>query len=185
MEGIKETVQENGPDIQQVRYIDMASQPSIQSFADKLSAEVERIDGFVANAGVLLDSWSTVEGMEASVQVNVVNTLLLGTLILPKLSAVARELGIQPTLVFIVSVLGYTAKSELDKSRDGNIFEGLNDQKKANMSSRLEIDFLRVLKAGYRPLTRQLSHAGTRSQSSSRSWPCGSSQQRPLWSAQG
>lgn len=114
----------------------MASQPSVQSFADKLSAEVGRIDGFVANAGVLLDSWSTVEGMEASVQVNVVNTLLLGTLILPKLSAVARQLQIQPTLVFIISVLGYTAKSEMDKSRDGNIFEGLNDEKKANMSSR-------------------------------------------------
>lgn len=114
----------------------MASQPSIQSFVDKLSAEVERIDGFVANAGVLLDSWSTVEGMEANVQVNVVNTLLLGTLVLPKLSSVARQFGIQPTLVFVVSVLGYTAKSEMDKSRNGNIFEGLNDQKRANMSSR-------------------------------------------------
>ena len=101
-----------------------------------MSAELERIDGFVANAGVLLDSWSTVEGMETSIQVNVVNTVFLGTLIIPKLSAVARKLGSQPTLVFIVSVLGYAAKGEVDKSRDGNIFEGLNDQKKANMNSR-------------------------------------------------
>lgn len=121
---------------QEVWHIDMASQPSVQSFADKLSVEVDRIDGFIANAGVMLDSWSTVEGMETSVQVNVINTLLLGTLILPKLSAVARQVGIQPTLVFIVSVLGYTAKSEMDKSRDGNIFGRLNDQKKTNMSSR-------------------------------------------------
>lgn len=120
----------------EVWHIDMASQPSIQSFADKLSAEVDRIDGFVANAGVMLDSWSTVEGMEASIQVNVVNTLLLGILILPKLSAVARQLEIQPTLVFIISVLGYTAKSEMDKSRGGNIFGRINDQKKANMGSR-------------------------------------------------
>lgn len=121
---------------QEVWHIDMASQPSVQNFADKLSAEVDRIDGFVANAGVMLDSWSTVGGMEASVQINVVNTLLLGILILPKLSAVARQVGIQPTLVFIVSVLGYTAKSEMDKSRGGNIFGRLNDQKKTNMSSR-------------------------------------------------
>ncbi|KAL1867737.1 hypothetical protein Daus18300_006293 [Diaporthe australafricana] len=120
----------------EVWHIDMASQKSVQSFANKVSAEVDKIDGFVANAGVMLDSWSTVQGMEASIQVNVVNTLLLGTLILPKLSAVARQLGIHPTLVFIVSVLGYTAKGEMDKSRDGNIFEGLNDQKKANMNSR-------------------------------------------------
>lgn len=126
---------------QEVWHIDMASQPSVQRFVDKLSAQVDRIDGFVANAGVMLDSWSTVEGMEANVQVNVVNTLLLGILILPKLHAVARQLGIQPTLVFIVSVLGYTAKSEMDKSemdksRGGNILGRLNDQKKASMSSR-------------------------------------------------
>ncbi|KAK7729760.1 hypothetical protein SLS63_006141 [Diaporthe eres] len=139
-EKIEKTTGRKG--VVEVRHIDMASQPSIQSFVDKLSAEVERIDGFVANAGVLLDSWSTVEGMEANVQVNVVNTLLLGTLVLPKLSSVARQLGIQPTLVFVVSVLGYTAKSEMDKSRNGNIFEGLNDQKRANMSSRYALSKL-------------------------------------------
>ncbi|KKY34288.1 putative short-chain dehydrogenase reductase family [Diaporthe ampelina] len=114
----------------------------VESFADKVSAQVDRIDGFVANAGVLLDSWSTVEGMETSIQVNVVNTLLLGTLILPKMSAIARQLGIQPTLVFIVSVLGYIAKGEMDKSRDGGIFEGLNNQKKANMNSRYALSKL-------------------------------------------
>ncbi|KAI3392380.1 hypothetical protein diail_5768 [Diaporthe ilicicola] len=129
----------------EVWHVDMASQPSVQSFANKVSAEVDRIDGFVANAGVLLDSWSTVEGMEASIQVNVVNTLLLGTLILPKLSVVARQLGILPTLVFIVSVLGYTAKGEMDKSRDGKIFDGLNNQKKANMNSRWENIYLYAL----------------------------------------
>lgn len=46
-----------------------------------------------------------------------------------------------PTLVFIVSVLGYTAKSELDKSviSDGSlIFDGFNDSKRANMDQRYE-----------------------------------------------
>lgn len=143
----------------------MASQISVQSFANKVSAEVGKIDGFVANAGVMLDSWSTVGGMEASIQVNVVNTLLLGTLMLPKLSAVARQLGIRPTLVFIVSVLGYTAKSEMDKSRDGNIFEGLNDQKKANIISWWENNCLCVLQSGVNH-TNTPPESGMRSQSS-------------------
>lgn len=41
-----------------------------------------------------------------------------------KLSAVSRQLGIQSRLVFIVSVLSWTAKAEMDKSPDGNIFRG-------------------------------------------------------------
>lgn len=115
----------------------MASKTSIQSFADKASTELDRIDGFVANAGVMVDKWSSAEGMETSVQVNVVNTLLLGVLLMPKLSGVASKLATTcPTLTFVVSALGYTAKGEMEKSRGGNIFEGLNDQRRANMDQR-------------------------------------------------
>ncbi|EMR67760.1 putative short-chain dehydrogenase reductase family protein [Eutypa lata UCREL1] len=108
----------------------------VQSFAKKASAELDRIDGLVANAGVMLDAWSIAEGMETSVTVNVINTLFLGVLMMPKLSESGRKFGIKPTLVFIVSVLGYTVKAEMDKSRDGIIFDGLNDQKRANMDQR-------------------------------------------------
>lgn len=64
----------------------MASHASVQSFAKKASAELDRIDGLVANAGVMLDAWSIAEGMETSVTVNVINTLFLGVLMMPKLS---------------------------------------------------------------------------------------------------
>lgn len=114
----------------------MASHASVQSFAKKASAELDRIDGLVANAGVMFDAWSIAEIMETSVTVNVINTLFLGVLMMPKLSESGRKFGIKPTLVFIVSVLGYTVKAEMDKSRDGIIFDGLNDQKLANMDQR-------------------------------------------------
>lgn len=117
-------------------HLDMASNASVQSFAKKASAELDRVDGLVANAGVMVDAWATAEGMESSIQVNVVNTLFLGALMMPKLTECERKFGTQPTMVFIVSVLGYTAKAEMDKSREGNIFGGLNDQKRANMDSR-------------------------------------------------
>ena len=74
--------------------------------------------------------------MESSIQVNVVNTLFLGALMMPKLSEDARKFGIRPTLVSIISVLGYTVKAEMDKSRKGRIFDALNDPKRANMDSR-------------------------------------------------
>ncbi|KAL9095871.1 MAG: hypothetical protein Q9165_001868 [Trypethelium subeluteriae] len=120
----------------QVWHIDMASNASVQAFAKKASEELDRIDGLVLNAGIMIDNWALAEGMESSIQVNVVNTLFLGTLMMPKLSEDARKSGIHPTIVFIVSVLGYTVKAEMDKSRQGNIFDGLNDQKRANMDSR-------------------------------------------------
>lgn len=118
----------------------MASTVSVQNFVKRVSAELDRIDGFVANAGVLLDAWSTTEGMETSVTVNVINTLFLGALMMPKLSESGRQFGLQPTLVFTVSVLGYTTKSEMDKSRESSIFDGLNDRKKANMDQRCDIE---------------------------------------------
>lgn len=117
-------------------HLDMASSASVENFVKKASTELDRIDGLVANAGVMIDAWSIAEGMETSITVNVINTLLLGVLMLPKLSESGRKFGMQPTIVFIVSVLGYTAKGEMDKSREGSVLDGLNDRKRANMDQR-------------------------------------------------
>lgn len=123
---------------EQVWYIDMASYDSVKSFANKVSTELDRVDGFVANAGIMVDQWTLAEGTESSIQVNVISTLFLGALMLPKLSESARKFGIKSTLVFIVSVLGYTAKTEMYKSRHRDIFDGLNDEKRANMDQRYD-----------------------------------------------
>ncbi|KAL8952976.1 MAG: hypothetical protein Q9222_001152 [Ikaeria aurantiellina] len=120
----------------QIMHLDMASSASVRGFAEKASKEFDRIDGLVANAGIMIDAWSTTEEMETSVTVNVINTLFLGVLLMPKLSECGRRFYIHPTIVFIVSVLGYTIKDEMDKSREGGVFEGLNDQKRANMDKR-------------------------------------------------
>ena len=74
----------------------MASQSSIQSFVAKASKDLDRIDGFVANAGVMTDKWSTTEGMETSMQINVVNTLFLAVLMMPRLSEIASKFGYNP-----------------------------------------------------------------------------------------
>jgi NAD(P)-dependent dehydrogenase (short-subunit alcohol dehydrogenase family) len=119
-----------------VRHVDMSTYASVQNFVKKLAEEFDRIDGFICNAGIMIDAWSQSEGMETSIFVNVINTVFLGALMMPKLKECARKFNIKPTLVFIVSVLGYTVKSEMDKSRNGVILDGLNDQKRANMDSR-------------------------------------------------
>ncbi|KAL4937880.1 hypothetical protein BDV06DRAFT_215561 [Aspergillus oleicola] len=119
-----------------VRPIDMSSYASIQSFVENITQELDMIDGVVCNAGLMIDAWSQSEGMETSMFVNVIGTVFLGALMMPKLQQCASKSNTKPALVFIVSVLGYTVKGELDKSRDGVIFNGFNDQKRANMDSR-------------------------------------------------
>lgn len=119
-----------------IEHIDLSTYASVQSFVKKITEELDRIDGFICNAGLMIDAWSQSEGMETSMFVNVINTVFLGALMMPKLKECANKFNIKPTLVFIVSVLGYTVKSEMDKSCDGVIFDGLNDEKRANMDSR-------------------------------------------------
>lgn len=119
----------------------MSSYASVQAFVKTVTEELERIDGFICNAGLMIDSWSQSEGMETSMFVNVINTVFLGVLMIPKLQECASKFNIKPTLIFIVSVLGYTVKNEMDKSRNGVLFEGLNDQRRANMDSRCDLYF--------------------------------------------
>lgn len=116
----------------------MSTYESVQKFVTDLTQDIDRIDGFICNAGLMIDAWSQSEGMETSMFVNVINTVFLGALLMPKLQESAKQFKIKPTLVFIVSVLGYTVKAEMDKSRKGNILDGLNDQKRANMDARYQ-----------------------------------------------
>ncbi|KAF2451519.1 NAD(P)-binding protein [Karstenula rhodostoma CBS 690.94] len=117
-------------------YLDLASYDSIKAFASKLSSETGRIDAFIANAGVQMDRWETAEGMELSIQVNVVSTTLLAVLIMPKLVESAKRYAIEPKLVFVGSALGFTAKEDLAKCGKVDVFAALNEQKRADLDQR-------------------------------------------------
>ncbi|KAF1966060.1 NAD(P)-binding protein [Bimuria novae-zelandiae CBS 107.79] len=116
--------------------LDLASYGSMKAFANKLENEIERIDGFIANAGVWMDRWETAEGMELTVQVNVISTMLLSVLIMPQLIASARKFGNEPKLVFTGSALGFVAEKDLAKCGKTDVLGGLNDQKRANIAQR-------------------------------------------------
>ncbi|KAJ3125387.1 hypothetical protein HK098_000334 [Nowakowskiella sp. JEL0407] len=98
-----------GKDVIQVWKIDMESYASVKQFAARVESELDRIDIFIANAGVAHPHYSTAEDNEATITVNVVSTFLLSALILPKLKAVAAKHSIRPTLTIVSSeVHGFT-----------------------------------------------------------------------------
>lgn len=122
--------------VAEVWHLDLGSFESIRAFAQKTLSELDRIDSFIANAGIMLDRFTLAEGTETCMTVNVIGTLALAVLVMPKLQETARKFDIQPRLVFLVSALGFQAQSELAKGGKTNIFDGLNDQKRVNMDQR-------------------------------------------------
>ncbi len=96
-------------------HLDMMSSSSVQSFVKKASTELNKIDDLVVNVDIMIDAWSTSENMKISIIVNVINTLFLPTLMMPKLSESARKFEIHPTIFFVVSMLEYAAKDEMNK----------------------------------------------------------------------
>jgi NAD(P)-dependent dehydrogenase (short-subunit alcohol dehydrogenase family) len=118
--------------------LDLASFESVRKFAARTERELERVDGLVQNAGAYLDAWTEAEGMETSMTVNVVNTMFLGVLMMPKLAETARKFGTAPRMVFLVSGLGVTneARGQLVKGGEANILQGLNEKKAQNMDLR-------------------------------------------------
>lgn len=119
--------------IAQVWQLDLSSYASVRAFADRAAWELERIDAVLENAAVAADRWALVEGLETCIKVNVASTMFLGALLLPKLIESGKKHGFSPRLVFVVSSLGFSARGELQKFTDDEVFLGLNDPKRANM----------------------------------------------------
>jgi NAD(P)-dependent dehydrogenase (short-subunit alcohol dehydrogenase family) len=122
----------------EVWHLDLASHASVRKFASKATKELDRIDGLIENAGVMLDNWTLAENMETSMTVNVINTLFLGMLMMPQMMKSAESYGIKPRVVFLVSGLAFTAQSkrELAKGGKSNILEGINNEKEQAMDAR-------------------------------------------------
>lgn len=117
--------------------LDLASSLSVQAFAKRVGEELERVDGLIENAGVFLDKFEIVDGNETTMTVNVVNTVFLGVLMMPKLMKSAKQFGTLPHIVFVSSALGFQMEKELAKSKGASkLFDGINNPKTANMDDR-------------------------------------------------
>ena len=114
-----------GKGIVKVMELDMSTLASTKEFADRVKAEVERIDVVLLNAGLLNKAFQPgAEGFEETIQVNVLSTALLGLLLLPWIKEAG---GGRAHLGFVTSgthrdvaidewpredVLGYLSKKE-------------------------------------------------------------------------
>ncbi|KAI1288844.1 NAD(P)-binding protein [Xylaria venustula] len=114
-----------GVDIQ-VWEIDMAQPSSIKAFATRLEGELDRVDIFHANAGLVSATYKEVQGfgakgVEMDIAISHIATYLLVALVLPKLKSTATEHSIRPTLVITGS--GAHRHTQFPQKSEPNLLE--------------------------------------------------------------
>ncbi|RDA95778.1 hypothetical protein CP533_5112 [Ophiocordyceps camponoti-saundersi (nom. inval.)] len=87
----------------EVWHLDMASYASVKKFAARVESELERVDIFLANAGLARTRLVMAEGNEEMLTVNFISTFLLAALVMPKLQQTASRFGTRPTLTIVAS----------------------------------------------------------------------------------
>lgn len=120
--------------------LDLASHDSVRAFA-KRAQQLPRLDCLLENAGLASGQWYLIDGVERTVAVNVISTILLGILLLPKLKETATKYNVRPRLTFVSSnVHSHTECPE--RKYPGKLFENLNDESKAKKAERYPVSKL-------------------------------------------
>ncbi|EAL86541.1 hypothetical protein KXV22_003379 [Aspergillus fumigatus] len=129
------------PGVCEVWLLDLASRDSVVAFADRASTQLGRLDVLVANAAVATPTFALVDGHERTITVNVINTMLLAVLLLPKLGEAASGCSAFPTMAqrpgrLVVVVSETHAWTPFPDWQTQNTFETLDDPATADMPNR-------------------------------------------------
>ncbi|KAI6782560.1 uncharacterized protein J7T54_003571 [Emericellopsis cladophorae] len=130
----------------EVWHLDMNSYDSVKRFANRAQG-LERLDGVLANAGIMTRNWRLSEGIECSFNVNVVSTFLLYFLLAPKMRESGRNTGNTCRFVVPNSALHFLAPLAELQSTQGTIMERLNDEANSVMGTRYNLTKLLVIYA--------------------------------------
>ncbi|KAK2590689.1 Short chain dehydrogenase/reductase dmxR8 [Conoideocrella luteorostrata] len=117
----------------QVWQLDMASYANVQKFAARVNSELDRLDMFLANAGIASGEYRVIEDNESMITVNVVSTFLLAALVLPKLKESAARFGIRPALTITSSDVhghapGFVEHAAASAAANQSVFALANDK---------------------------------------------------------
>ncbi|KAH8901477.1 NAD(P)-binding protein [Thozetella sp. PMI_491] len=142
----KAIIKEMGPSIIaniEVWPLDLADYRSVLSFGERVRSELTRLDIFVANAGVELLKFDVAEGLERTLTVNVISTILGAISVIPKLRETSERYNTQTNLTFTGSIYHiFGSTPELEIPADVDIFDALSKRDAADMSVRYALSKL-------------------------------------------
>lgn len=113
-----------------VWHLDLAVFESVKAFAKRAKAELDRVDGVVANAGVLNGYWVEAAGMESNLTVNILGNLLFIVLMIPTLRKSAASFATTPRITITGTMGAFSTVQCLEKLDRDDIFSDLNNRKK-------------------------------------------------------
>ncbi|KAL6912515.1 hypothetical protein FSST1_010275 [Fusarium sambucinum] len=127
----------------QVWELDLAKYESTVSFAKRLSKDLSRLDGFLANAGVEVEEFELADDLELTIKVNVVSTFLLALGVLPKLQETSEKYETDTSLTIVGSLIHtFAPDDQLDIDDEKDIFEELSRPETADMAQRYPLSKL-------------------------------------------
>lgn len=141
----------------EVWHLDMDSYESIRKFSERV-ADLPRVDGVLANAGIMTTNFRLSESFEATINVNVIGTFYLYLLLAPKMRESGKKTGNLSRFTIPNSALHFLAKFDHLRPKTGTIMQTLNDPEKSNMGDRYNLSKLLVVYA-----TRELAERDARS----------------------
>ena len=122
--------------------VDLDSYTSVISFCERVCS-LDRLDGFVANAGMEPVKFELSEGIERCINTNVISTMLMSMLVLPALKATSEKYDIDTHLSIVGSMVHiFGKKSQLQNAAEKDIFATLSDEKTADIGSRYNLSKL-------------------------------------------
>eukprot|EP01117_Protostelium_nocturnum_P000585 TRINITY_DN1066_c0_g1_i1.p1 TRINITY_DN1066_c0_g1~~TRINITY_DN1066_c0_g1_i1.p1 ORF type:complete len:326 (-),score=86.14 TRINITY_DN1066_c0_g1_i1:40-1017(-) len=132
----------NTTGVVQVWELDLSKYDSVKKFAAKVK-ELERVDVVLANAGIATRKFVKAEENESTITVNVVSTFLLAFLMIPILTKTQKKFNTRVNLTIVASeVHHWAAFKERLGAPEGQIFNALNDESKADMADRYNVSKL-------------------------------------------
>ncbi|KAL1742110.1 hypothetical protein HDZ31DRAFT_43983 [Schizophyllum fasciatum] len=159
---VQRVQQETGLKNTELMLVDLADFSSTRQFAADLEARLEHLDILVLNAGMLPTSTkreATVDGWEASIQVNVVAPSILALLLLPLMVRTSRERHTLPRLVIVSSAGHYLVPPwSKDVFDQPEILKALSDQEEFEILQRYQASKCTAVSPSLRlPVTYDLS----------------------------
>lgn len=121
-----------------VWHLDLFSIGSTLGFAKRVTTQLDRVDRLIENADISPTHFDLVEGVESTILVNALHTLLLALLLLPKLRETkAKFPTAQPHLTIVSSeVQSFKALLPESDGRAWDLYSSLSDEKISRMCSR-------------------------------------------------
>lgn len=120
--------------------VDLSSYESVLAFGDRL-AKLPKLDNAILNAALATEEFGTAEGYERTITVNVINSLLLGFLLLPTLKATRQNNPSRtPLLTFVVSEVHSWV--EFPEWKEDQPMKVVSDPSKAKMGERYPLSKL-------------------------------------------